>query len=68
MVLMGTDEAFFEKFTKERYNETMGLLSRRRKLHGLLFTVASAASVVFFYLWKSLLPYGTTDVLSSSIK
>ena len=67
MVLMGTDEALFEKFTKERYNETMGLLSRRRKLHGLLFTVASAASVVFFYLWKSLLPYGTTPLRYLSV-
>ena len=64
---MRNDENFFEAFTRDRYNETMRMLSKRRTLHGIFFTVAASASAALFYLMRSLLPYGNTPLRYLSI-
>lgn len=64
---MEDNENFFEAFTRERYNETMRMLSKRRALHGMLFAIAASVSVVTFYIMKSLLPYGDTPLRYLSI-
>ena len=60
-------ENFYEKFTKENYNETMIHLSKRRWIHGMLFTLSVSISIVVFYLGKSLLPYGNTPLRYLSV-